>query len=254
MTTVRLEQQSIFLHKHGIRGYKKGLPNASCRHVASVRLLAHRYYRLRNLPSDNIRVPPAMIPTDDYVIGTVTDITGPHEFYMQILNKKMIPAFQKMCGKLEKYKKLPPVTDAIYAGQLVCAVSTADGTCYRARVIDLPSNQQARVLYVDYGNQETIPVIQIWPMKHELQLIPFVAIRCCLKEYENAKFVSARVHNIYYYELLVSGSMVQRFSKFVVDRNLQVKKVNALSLYGSTVVELVDTNQSTDVIIHKALM
>ena len=192
------------------------------------------------IPSDNIRVPPAMIPTDDYIIGTVTDITGPHEFYMQILNKKMIPAFQKMCGKLEEYKKLPPVTDAIYTGQLVCAVSTADGTCYRARVIGLPSNQQATVLYVDYGNQETVPVTQIWPMKHELQLIPFMAIRCCLKEHGNVKSVS--------------GSVVQRFSKFVVDRHLQVKKVNALSPYGSTVVELVDTNQSTDVVIHKALM
>ena len=44
MTTVRLEQQSIFLHKHGIRGYKKGLPNASCRHVANVHLLARQIY------------------------------------------------------------------------------------------------------------------------------------------------------------------------------------------------------------------
>ena len=190
-------------------------------------------------PSDNIRVPLAMVPTNDYIIGTVTDITGPHEFYMQILNKKMIPAFQKMCGKLEEYKKLPPVTDTVYAGQPVCAVSTADGTCYRARVIGLPSNQQATVLYVDFGNEETLPVTQIWPMKHELQLIPFMAIRCCLREYENVKSVL--------------GSVVQRFSKFVVDRHLQVKKVNALSPYGSTVVELVDTNQSTDIIIHRAL-
>lgn len=189
--------------------------------------------------SDNIRVPLTMIPADVYVVGTVTDVTGPHEFYMQILNKKMIPAFQKMCGKLEEYKELPPVTDPIYIGQLVSALSTADGTCYRARVIDLSSNQQASVLYVDYGNQETVPITQIWPLKHELQLIPFVASRCCLKEYENVK--------------CVSGAVVKRFSKLVVDRQLQVRKINAHSPYGSTVVELVDTNQSADVIIHKAL-
>ena len=189
--------------------------------------------------SDNIRVPLTVIPADDYVVGTVTDITGPQEFYMQILNKKMIPAFQKMCEKLEEYKELPPVIDPVYVGELVCALSTADGVCYRARIIDLPSNQQARVLYVDYGNQETIPVTQIWPMKHELQLIPFMASRCCLKEYENVKSVS--------------GTVVQQFSKLVVDRHLQVRKINAHSPYGSTMVELVDTNQSTDIIIHKAL-
>ena len=189
--------------------------------------------------SDNIRVPLAMIPTDDYIMGTVSDITDPHEFYMQILNKKMIPAFQKMCEKLEEYKELPPATDPFYVGQLVCAVSTADGACYRARVIDLPSDQQATVTYMDYGNKETLTVTQIWPMKHELQLIPFIAIRCCLKEYENAKSVS--------------GPVVQQFSDLVVNRHLQVRKVNAHSPYGSTVVELVDTNQSTDIIIHKIL-
>ena len=189
--------------------------------------------------SDNIRIPVAMIPADDYVVGSVTDITGPHEFYMQILNKKMIPAFQKMCGKLEEYKELPPVTDPIYIGELVCALSVADGSCYRARVIDLPSNQQARVLYVDFGNKETVPITQVWLMKHELQLIPFMASRCCLMEYESIKSVS--------------GAVVQQFSTLVVDRHLQVRKINAFSPYGSTVVELVDTNQSTDVVIHKAL-
>ena len=191
------------------------------------------------ITSDNIRVPVATIPADDYAVGSVTDLAGPHEFYMQVLNKKMIPAFQKMCGKLEEYKELPPVTDPIYIGELVCALSVADGTCYRARVIDLPSNQQARVLYVDFGNQETVPVTQVWPMKHELQLIPFMASRCCLMEYENVRSAS--------------GAVVQRFSTLVVDRHLQVRKINAYSPYGSTVVELVDTNQSTDVVIHKAL-
>ena len=191
------------------------------------------------IPSDSIRVPLPMIPTDDYVVGSVTDATGPQEFYMQILNKKIIPAFQKLCGKLEEYKELPPVTDTIYAGQLVCAISSADGSCYRARVTGLPSVQQARVLYVDYGNQETVPVNKIWPMKHELQLIPFMAIRCCLIDYENVKSVSE--------------SVVQQFTTFVADKHLQVKKVNSHSPYGSDVVELVDTSQSTDIIIHKAL-
>ena len=191
------------------------------------------------IPSDSIRVPLAMIPTDDYIVGSVTDVTGPQEFYMQILNKKMIPAFQKLCGKLEEYKELPPVTDTIHGGQLVCAISTADGSCYRGRITGLPTSHQARVLYVDYGNQETVPVNQIWPMKHELQLIPFMAIRCCLIDYENVKSVSE--------------SVVQQFSKFVADKHLQVKKVNAHSPYGSNVVELVDTSQSTDIIIHKAL-
>jgi len=191
------------------------------------------------IASDNIRVPLTMIPTDDYVVGTVTDVTGPHKFHMQILGNKIIPAFQKMCEKLEEYKKLPPATNPIYVGQLVCAISTEDGTCYRARVIDLPSNQEAVVYYVDYGNQEIVPVIKIWPMKHELQLIPFIAVTCCLKEYEKAKSVP--------------GPVVQQFSNLVVNRHLQVRKINAHPPYGSTVVELVDTNQATDVIIHKAL-
>ena len=92
---------------------------------------------------------------------------------------------------------------------------------------------------MDYGNQEIVPITNIWPMKHELQLIPFIAVRCCLKEYEKSKSVP--------------GPVVQQFSNLVVNRHLQVRKINAHPPYGSSVVELVDTNQAIDVVIHKAL-
>jgi len=189
--------------------------------------------------SDNIRVPLAIIPTDDYMVGMVTEAKGPREFYMQVVSSKIIPAFQKMCAKLEECKELPPATDPIYIGQLVCSLSTAYNTCYRARIIGLPSDEEATVHFVDFGNQETIPLTQVWPMKNEFQYIPFMSVRCCLVEYEN-------IHSI-------SSSVVEKFLTLVADKQLQVRRINAQPPYGSTVVELVDTNQATDVVIHKAL-
>jgi len=195
---------------------------------------------LRNISaSDNIRVPLTIIPTDDYMVGMVTEAKGPREFYMQVVSSKIIPAFQKMCAKLEECKELPPATDPIYIGQLVCSLSTAYNTCYRARVIGLPSDEEATVHFVDFGNQETIPLTQIWPMKNDFQYIPFMSVRCCLLEYENI--------------CSIPSSVVEQFSTLVADKQLQVRRINAQPPYGSTVVELVDTTQATDVVIHKAL-
>ena len=195
---------------------------------------------LRNISaSDNIRVPLTIIPTDDYMVGMVTEAKGPREFYMQVVSSKIVSAFQKMCAKLEECRELAPATDPIYIGQLVCSLSTAYNTCYRSRIIGLPSDKEAMVHYVDFGNQETIPLTQIWPMKNEFQYIPFMSVRCCLVEYENIR--------------LIPSCIVEKFLSLVTDKQLQVRRINAQPPYGSTVVELVDTTQATDVVIHKAL-
>jgi len=189
--------------------------------------------------SDNIRVPLTVLPTDDYMVGMVTEAKGPRDFCMQVVSSKIIPAFQKMSAKLEECKESAPATDPIYIGQLVCGLSTAYNTCYRARVIALPSDREATVQYVDFGNQETIPLTQVWPMKNEFQYIPFMSVRCCLMEFENV--------------LSVPSHIVEKFCSLVTDKQLQVRRKNAKAPYGRTVVELVDTTQASDVIVHKAL-
>lgn len=66
-----------------------------------------------------------------------------------------------------------------------CALFSADGLWYRSQVVEVV-NDNIKVRYIDYGNEETVPVDQLKTIEGEiLTVLRPQAIECCLNGYQN---------------------------------------------------------------------
>ncbi|KAK7919576.1 hypothetical protein WMY93_010860 [Mugilogobius chulae] len=65
------------------------------------------------------------------------------------------------------------------AGAACCARFTADSNWYRAVILEI-CDQEARVIYVDYGNSEKVPLSSILPIPASFLQLPFQITRCTL--------------------------------------------------------------------------
>ncbi|KAM9837932.1 tudor domain-containing protein 1 [Aulostomus maculatus] len=64
-------------------------------------------------------------------------------------------------------------------GAACCAQFSADNNWYRAVVLEVRKSE-ARVIYADYGNTETVPISRILPIPPNLLQVPFLISRCSL--------------------------------------------------------------------------
>lgn len=64
---------------------------------------------------------------------------------------------------------------------MFCAKFTGDGSFYRARVLEVIDSKHVKVQYVDFGNNEVIPVESLRVLISEFQTQPVQAYQCCLE-------------------------------------------------------------------------
>ena len=57
-------------------------------------------------------------------------------------------------------------------GLLCVAKFTVDGTWYRAKIVDLKPSGLVTVLYVDYGNTESLPLSSVCKLLHRFLALP----------------------------------------------------------------------------------
>ena len=194
------------------------------------------------LPIDElglINLPTNTLPTDGTSVVVVTEVVSPGEFWVQAGEVNTLMELDKMTRKMHEYCKScllftqPPVL-----GQICCAKFSEDGSWYRARVIHVPSPNSLGVHFIDYGNQEVVPVSELRPFKQEFQYLPAQAIRCCLVGFEGRGAEEAE--------------LVRKFRVLVGNRQL-VAVHKGVGSEGVATVELVDTSTAKDVYIHKEL-
>ena len=186
-----------------------------------------------------ITLPTNKLPTDDTSVVLVTEIVSPGDFWVQVGEASTLMELDKMTRRVHEYcNSCPPFSSPPVLGQMCCARFSEDGRWYRARVSHIPGEGSFRVRFVDYGNQEVVPVSELRPFKQEFQYIPAQAIHCCLVGFEGGEAKEVR--------------LVEKFRGLVENRRL-IAMHRGVRSEGVTVVELVDTSTAQDVYIHKEM-
>ncbi|KFZ54349.1 Tudor domain-containing protein 1, partial [Antrostomus carolinensis] len=122
------------------------------------------------------------------VQGTVTEFRSPNEFYIQMSSPEVLDQITKLSVKLQDcYANTVPQKEYIAVkGEVCVARCSLDQTWNRALVKDVDILQKkAQVFYIDYGNEENIPLSWIKALHKDVELLfPPCAIKCSFANYD----------------------------------------------------------------------
>ncbi|KFQ72430.1 Tudor domain-containing protein 1, partial [Phaethon lepturus] len=122
------------------------------------------------------------------VQGTVTEFKSPSEFYIQMSSPEVLDQISKLSVKLQDCYANTVIQEQYIAikGEVCVARCSLDQTWNRALVKDVDILQKkAQVFYIDYGNEENIPLSWIKALHKDIELLfPPCAIKCSFANYE----------------------------------------------------------------------
>ena len=112
--------------------------------------------------------------------ATVTHVVSLERFYCQLVDPD--GKLAAMMEDLASHYAFPNLEqlDSVVAGQAVCARFTKDDLWYRATVL-AAHESDASVLFVDYGNSETLSVSRIKRLTDQFLALPPQAIECTME-------------------------------------------------------------------------
>lgn len=141
-------------------------------------------------------------PVANHVMGC--QVTGPHEFFVQKVDKQMIEEFCALNKVLQEYGKVPVYQPEV--GEMVRVQYEFDDAVlwYRGSVLGVRKDE-ILVSLVDYGNMAVIPLGQVTALKEEHAKLPKQAIRCCL-------FGTTEEENRW------SGAAIMKLSQYIVNQ------------------------------------
>ncbi|XP_042253348.1 tudor domain-containing protein 1 isoform X1 [Thunnus maccoyii] len=114
--------------------------------------------------------------------ATVVEFYSPSRFFLLTQSPEILEALQSISTELQKTYSCPSVTTHVPCVGEVCAVQfSCDLNWYRGLVKTLAADQKtANVLYIDFGNEEDVPVDRIRPLAANLKPFCPCAIECCI--------------------------------------------------------------------------
>ncbi|KAF9965273.1 hypothetical protein BGZ70_005143 [Mortierella alpina] len=112
----------------------------------------------------------------EYLDIVVSEIVSGGHFYVQIINQN-IEGLEKLMSELGIHHKQgstsAPENWKPRVGEIISAKFTEDNQWYRAKVIrNVTESKSVEVLYVDYGNAETIPLSRALPLPSQFSKLP----------------------------------------------------------------------------------
>ncbi|KAG0060709.1 hypothetical protein BGZ90_003919 [Linnemannia elongata] len=111
----------------------------------------------------------------EYLDVVVSEIVSGGHFYVQVINQN-IQSLEKMMSDLGIHHKnahSAPENWKPRNGEIVSAKFTEDNQWYRAKIIrSVPESKSVEVIYVDYGNSETIPLTRVVPLPSQFSSLP----------------------------------------------------------------------------------
>ncbi|NXX53786.1 TDRD1 protein, partial [Scopus umbretta] len=122
------------------------------------------------------------------VQGTVTEFKSPSEFYVQMSSPEVLDQISKLSVKLQGCYANTVIQEQYIAikGEVCVARCSLDQAWNRALVKDVDILQKkAQVLYIDYGNEESVPLSWIKALHKDIELLfPPCAIKCSFANYD----------------------------------------------------------------------
>ena len=113
-------------------------------------------------------------PPADCPVLIVTASSGPEDITVQFVQADLVEKGQKLAAQLEALHATYSGTYTPVVGELICAKFSADGTWYRAEVLQVKDGG-ASVRFVDYGNTDDV-------MSDSLLAYPVMGVKCRLEE------------------------------------------------------------------------
>uniref|UniRef100_A0A667ZW54 Tudor domain containing 1 n=1 Tax=Myripristis murdjan TaxID=586833 RepID=A0A667ZW54_9TELE len=115
--------------------------------------------------------------------ATVLELHSPSKFFLLAQSPEVLDALHQITTELQKtYSGCSSVT--AYTPNLgeVCAVQFShDLNWYRGLVQSMAADQKtASILYIDFGNEEDVPLNRIQPLATNIKRAPPCALRCCV--------------------------------------------------------------------------
>ncbi|KAH7983715.1 hypothetical protein HPB52_013871 [Rhipicephalus sanguineus] len=105
--------------------------------------------------------------------AVITHVTDPGRLFC-LQQSSLLPELQSMMLEINGSVPDTPVPSPAL-GDTVCARYAADGLWYRAAVVSLPQDGKCKVLFVDFGNDDFVPVGDIRPLADQFKAIPLIA-------------------------------------------------------------------------------
>ncbi|XP_070708417.1 tudor domain-containing protein 1 [Pempheris klunzingeri] len=114
--------------------------------------------------------------------ATVVEFYNPGRFFLLAQSPELLEALQIISTELQKTYSCPSVTTYVPCVGEVCAVQfSCDLSWYRGLVQTLTTDQRkANILYIDFGNEEDVPVDRIKPLTANIQPFCPCAMECCI--------------------------------------------------------------------------
>ncbi|XP_028941964.1 RING finger protein 17, partial [Antrostomus carolinensis] len=131
--------------------------------------------------------PPKIPQEREEVSVTVCHINSPSDFYLQLRESLDSLALPKKIQEVYKHKYGKNLEIVRPVEGQACIAKQKDGNWYRAQIIGLPSRQEVKVKYVDFGNIANLTLKDIRRVKKEFLSFPEKAIRCRLAYIEPYK-------------------------------------------------------------------
>lgn len=89
--------------------------------------------------------------------------------------------FSDFYNNLEKSKNLMPLEN-VSIGDFGVAKFSEDKRWYRARLLMCEEQNQVKIVFIDFGNIETISMREFFPLDKSFTDLPAQAIACTLSE------------------------------------------------------------------------
>ncbi|KFV90318.1 Tudor domain-containing protein 1, partial [Eurypyga helias] len=212
---------------------KNNSPNKSVdKKVTCVRRAVHCVFLLFLVETSLGHWKSTELAVGETVYVCVTEVVSPDLFYAVPVQTKDQESLHRLLTELEDYcKSCKHQSFEPRPGEACCARFSGDGRWYRALVLKA-SQSVVKVLYVDYGNIETLPLSKVLPITDSYLKLPFQTITCSLAGIEKAKWSP----------LLLDKLKEMLLNKYVT---IAVKGINGN--VNSVTVEKLDENGSLNV-------
>ncbi|XP_069374095.1 tudor domain-containing protein 1 isoform X1 [Paralichthys olivaceus] len=112
--------------------------------------------------------------------ASVVEFYSPGRFYLLAQSPELLEALQVISVELQTAYSCPSVTTYVPCVGEVCGVQfSSDLNWYRGLVQTLSTDQKTvKILYIDFGNEEYVPVTRIRPMSANIQPFCPCAMEC----------------------------------------------------------------------------
>ncbi|NXC30206.1 TDRD1 protein, partial [Campylorhamphus procurvoides] len=125
---------------------------------------------------------------DEVLTVCVTEIVSPDLFYAIPIDHEDQRSLYKELGLLGVYcRSCKQESFQPKLGEACCAQFSGNGRWYRAIVLEA-SPSAVKVLFVDYGNTETLPLSKVLPISDSFLKLPFRTLLCSLAGIEKAEW------------------------------------------------------------------